>query len=144
MRHRSRKNTESLRSMAEINMVPLMDLMTVLLIIFVITTPLLEQSMKLELPSGGELSETEVSKDDIATVEIDETGRIHLDKQPVSDTAQLIATLVAQRALNPGMVIALRADKKAPWGDVAAVMDGCRKNGMIDFSINTEYEPVGR
>ena len=53
MRRFSQKN--SLVTLSEINIVPLMDLTFVLLIIFVITTPLLEQSMKLDLPSGGEV-----------------------------------------------------------------------------------------
>ena len=56
MRRFSQKN--SLVTLSEINIVPLMDLVFVLLIIFVITTPLLEQSMKLDLPSGGELDTT--------------------------------------------------------------------------------------
>ncbi|HEX3856841.1 MAG TPA: biopolymer transporter ExbD, partial [Verrucomicrobiae bacterium] len=60
-------------TLSEINITPLLDLAFVLLIIFVITTPLLEQSIDLKLPRGGQ-PEKNLNKSDIRTVEISNTG----------------------------------------------------------------------
>ncbi|MBR5691098.1 MAG: biopolymer transporter ExbD, partial [Verrucomicrobia bacterium] len=90
MRRFSQKN--SLVTLSEINIVPLMDLTFVLLIIFVITTPLLEQSMKLDLPSGGEVDPEPLRPDDVATIEIDPAGNMRLDKKPL-DLSQITAAL---------------------------------------------------
>src|SRR5438876_9196895 len=72
----------SLVTLSEINITPLLDLAFVLLIIFVITTPLLEQSLSLKLPKGG-LPDQKVEKRDIRTVEIGAKGGYTLDRQPM-------------------------------------------------------------
>ena len=65
----------SLVTLSEINITPLLDLAFVLLIIFVITTPLLEQSINLKLPIGGQ-PDPKIDKRDIRTVEITLPGRV--------------------------------------------------------------------
>src|SRR5512140_2920045 len=64
----------SLVTLSEINITPLLDLAFVLLIIFVITTPLLEQSLNLKLPQGGRPEALRINKNDVATVEIGSQG----------------------------------------------------------------------
>ena len=81
----------ALVTLSEINITPLLDLAFVLLIIFVITTPLLEQSINLKLPKGGQ-PDQKVDKRDIRTVEISPQGTYRLDKMPMS-LAQLEAEL---------------------------------------------------
>ena len=80
-------------TLSEINITPLLDLAFVLLIIFVITTPLLEQSINLKLPRGGQPDKS-VNKRDIRTVEISNTGVYALDKQRMPFN-ELLARLAA-------------------------------------------------
>src|SRR2546422_2490347 len=72
----------SLVTLSEINITPLLDLAFVLLIIFVITTPLLEQSLNLRLPKGGK-PDAKIDKQDIHTVEISPQGVYKLYRQPM-------------------------------------------------------------
>lgn len=133
----SQKN--SLVTLSEINIVPLMDLVFVLLIIFVITTPLLEQSIKLDLPSGGSVDNTPLKSGDIATVEIEINGTLHLEGKVVS-LDQLADALLLQHKMNPKLVIHIRADENCPYKHVASVVDRCQKNDMTTLSLQTEYE----
>ena len=126
----------SLVTLSEINITPLLDLAFVLLIIFVITTPMLTQSLKLKLPTGGTPDE-KIDKRDIRTVEVGERGIYMLDKRPVR-LDQLEAELKRDFKVNPNLVIYLRADEKSPWKDVAAVMDRCQRNGINRFYPSTE------
>jgi len=131
----------SLVTLSEINITPLLDLAFVLLIIFIITTPLLEQSMDLELPSGGDLPEEQLLPQDVATVEINLQGDIYVDKKQM-DLDQMTQSLISQSRLNPKLVIRLRADKKSPYGAVASIIDRCQKNNLTNFSLQTEFEPA--
>src|ERR1700709_1243415 len=73
----------SLVTLSEINITPLLDLAFVLLIIFVITTPLLEQSINVNLPHGGQ-TDKPLDPRNIRTVEITTQGTYRLNKQPMS------------------------------------------------------------
>ncbi|MGA2028803.1 MAG: biopolymer transporter ExbD [Verrucomicrobiota bacterium] len=123
-------------TLSEINITPLLDLAFVLLIIFVITTPLLEQSIDLKLPRGGQ-AEKRIEKRDIATVEISNTGVYALDKQRVS-LPQLITKLAGEFRSNPNLVVYIRADKESRYDLVAQVIDGCQRNGITRYSLRTD------
>src|SRR5260370_8509886 len=71
----------ALVTLSEINITPLLDLAFVLLIIFVITTPLLEQGLNLKLSQGGNPDQQPVTKNDIKTVEISQRGEYMLDRR---------------------------------------------------------------
>jgi len=123
-------------TLSEINITPLLDLAFVLLIIFVITTPLLEQSIDLKLPRGGR-TETKLDKSNIRTVEISTTGIYALDKQRMS-LEQLTARLAAEARTNPNLVVYIRADKDSRYELFATVLDTCQRNGI---KISVRYEP---
>ena len=99
-------------TLSEINITPLLDLAFVLLIIFVITTPLLEQSINLKLPRGGQPDKF-VNKRDIRTVEVSKTGVYALDRQRMQ-LEQLIARLAATFASIRISIVYIRADKDEP------------------------------
>ena len=86
-------------TLSEINITPLLDLAFVLLIIFVITTPLLEQSINLKLPRGGQPDKF-VNKRDIRTVEVSATGVYALDRQRMPFD-EMIARLAAEFRVEP-------------------------------------------
>jgi biopolymer transport protein ExbD len=127
-------------TLSEINITPLLDLAFVLLIIFVITTPLLEQSINLKLYPGGR-PDRPVNKSDIRTVEITTAGAYTLDKRRMS-LDQIEAALVAANRANPNTVVYIRADENGRNKDLYAVIDRCQRNGLTRFSLRTE--PPGR
>jgi biopolymer transport protein ExbD len=126
----------ALVTLSEINITPLLDLAFVLLIIFVITTPLLEQSINLKLPRGGQ-PEKLVNKRDIRTVEVSVTGVYALDRQRMAFD-EMIARLAADFRANPNLVVYIRADQEDPYKYIAAVIDGCQRNGITRYSLRTE------
>jgi len=130
----------SLVTLSEINITPLLDLAFVLLIIFVITTPLLEQALPLKLPQGGK-PDTKVEKRDVRTVEISPKGAYLLDRREMR-LDQVESELVKDYRLNPNLVVFLRADESSRWKDVAAVLDRCQRNGIT--RINPRMEPPKR
>jgi len=123
-------------TLSEINITPLLDLAFVLLIIFVITTPLLEKSMDLSLPHGGQ-TEKKMEKRDIANVEISSTGVFVLDKHRMP-LPQMIAHLANAFKGNPNLVVYIRADKDSRYDLVAQVIDACQKNGITRYSLRTD------
>jgi biopolymer transport protein ExbD len=123
-------------TLSEINITPLLDLAFVLLIIFVITTPLLEQSINLKLPRGGQPDKF-VNKRDIRTVEVSAQGVYALDKQRMS-FEQLIARLTAEFRSNPNLIVYIRADQDGRYKFVADVIDSCQNNGITRYSLRTE------
>ncbi len=137
MRRFSQRN--SLVTLSDINITPLLDLAFVLLIIFIITTPLLTQSINLKLPQGGQPSE-KVDARDIRTVEITTQGRYRLDKRDVT-IQDLEAILRRDYAANPNLVVDIRADERGFNKDTYAVIDRCQRNGITRFSLKTEPPP---
>ena len=123
-------------TLSEINITPLLDLAFVLLIIFVITTPLPEQSINLKLPRGGQ-PDRQIEKRDIRTVEISNTGVYALDKQRMN-LPQLVARLTQDFHANPNLIVYIRADQNGPYKNVAAVIDGCQRNNITRYSLRTE------
>jgi biopolymer transport protein ExbD len=125
-------------TLSEINITPLLDLAFVLLIIFVITTPLLEQSINLKLPKGGR-SEKQINKSDITTVEISNTGFYVLDRKPLP-LPQLTARLADESRSNPNLIVYIRADKDSRYELLATLLDTCQRNG-IKISLRTDPTP---
>jgi biopolymer transport protein ExbD len=123
-------------TLSEINITPLLDLAFVLLIIFVITTPLLEQSINLKLPRGGQPDKL-VNKRDIRTVEVSATGVYALDRRRLAFD-EMIAQLAADFRVNPNLIVYIRADQDDPYKYIAAVIDGCQRNGITRYSLRTE------
>jgi biopolymer transport protein ExbD len=123
-------------TLSEINITPLLDLAFVLLIIFVITTPLLEKSLDLNLPKGGK-TEPQLKRNDIRTVEISRTGVYALDRERMP-LSQIISRLVGDVHSNPNMVVYIRADKDCRFDLVEQVFDGCQNNGISRYSIRTD------
>jgi biopolymer transport protein ExbD len=124
-------------TLSEINITPLLDLAFVLLIIFVITTPLLEQSINVKLPKGMGEPDKPISKSDIRTVEVNLQGKYALDKRAMA-LDDVIKALVAANAGNPNTVVYIRADENGPYKFVAAVMDRCQRANLTRVSLRTE------
>jgi biopolymer transport protein ExbD len=136
MRRFSQRN--SLVTLSEINITPLLDLAFVLLIIFVITTPLLEQGFDLNLAKGG-AADVKIEKENVRTVEIDARGNFLLNKTPLKPE-QIEQQLVRDFRSNPNLIIHIRADKNGKIEPFADVMNRCIRNGITKFSFRTSPE----
>lgn len=133
MRRFSQRN--SLVTLNDINITPLLDLAFVLLIIFVITTPLLEKGLDLNLPNGsGQADKEKLTKNDIRTVEITAQGVYAMNRRPMP-LNQVISQLVADYRVNPNLVVYIRADGNSHTKDVAALLDACSQHNITRYSL---------
>jgi len=124
-------------TLSEINITPLLDLAFVLLIIFVITTPLLEKGLDLKLPRASGVPDKTINPHNIRTVDISNTGVYVLDKRRMN-LAQVIAQLAYEYRNNPDLIVYIRADADGPYRNVAALLDGCQHNGITRYSLRTQ------
>jgi biopolymer transport protein ExbD len=136
MRRFSQRN--SLVTLSDINITPLLDLAFVLLIIFVITTPLLEQGLNLRLPDGGK-PDRPLDKADIRTVEVGTQG-VYLLNSRVLTLDQIEQVLARDFRANPNLVVYVRADGNGLYKHVAAVIERCERLGITRLSLRTEPE----
>jgi len=133
----------ALVTLSEINITPLLDLAFVLLIIFVITTPLLEKGLELHLPSITGGADRQMNKNDIKTVEITRAGLYQLDRRPMQ-LDQVVKTLAQMRALNPNLVMDVRADKDARMELFTDLIDRCQRVGITQMSVRGVPIPTTR
>ena len=136
MRRFSQRN--SLVTLNEINITPLLDLAFVLLLIFIITRPMLEQSMDLKLPAGGEKAGKVEAKDRM-TVEISAQGIYKLNGRQTA-LGPMLDQLKSLTRANPRAFVSIRTDKKAPSEYFYKVMDGCQKRDITRFELKTAPE----
>ena len=123
--------------MADINMVPLIDVMLVLLVIFIITAPLLTNAVKLELPKAS--SQVNELKPDKIEFAIDAAGQRYWNGEPVS--RELAAErFVAEGRRSPQPEIHLRADENAAYRSVAQTLADASKAGLTKVGFVSEPE----
>ncbi len=108
----------ALKEISEINMTPLMDLTFILLITFIITFPLIEQGIPINLPKG---SAADLDNPDTRSISIDEKGTLYLDDLQISED-ELIGEMQRTGVLTPETTVYVRADQRIDYGRVASVM----------------------
>lgn len=121
----------------EINITPLLDLAFVLLIIFVITTPLLDQGLEMKLPIGRNSTDRPPDPKNIRMVEISAQGQYALNKK-ILPLAQLVSGLAQDFRANPNLIIYIRADENSRMKDFVALTDACTGQGISRYSIRTQ------
>ena len=129
---------QSLSSLSEINVTPLLDLAFVLLIIFMITTPLLENSMNLVIPSSGEKN-PRVDSSLVQTISIDRSETIKLNNRIV-DPETLIAQLTEMKRSNPDLAVVIRPDRELPVQKLISLMDTLQRAEISKVGIATKAE----
>ncbi|MCF7668893.1 MAG: biopolymer transporter ExbD [Verrucomicrobia bacterium] len=136
MRRFSQRN--SLVTLSDINITPLLDLAFVLLIIFIITAPLLEKGIGLNLPEGGK-PDTSLEKEDIRTVNVTAQGAYLLGDTPMP-LNRVVATLINEYRRNPNLVVYIRADEESRYKFVVQLINLCQRYGITRYSLRTEPE----
>lgn len=118
------------QALSEINVTPFVDVMLVLLIIFMVTAPLLQQGIDINLPQA---KGKEMSPSERIIITIKKDGNIYLDK-----TAVTLKSLSVQLAKKTNKEVYLKADKDVPYGAVVAVMGELREIGIEKLGMVTE------
>ena len=127
-----------LSTLSEINITPLLDLAFVLLIIFMITTPLLENSMDLIVPSSAAASK-EVDPSKVKIVSIDRNEVVKLNDVPMTND-ELAQRLAALRREDPQASIVVRPDRELPVQKFVSLMDVIQKAGIMKVGVMTRPE----
>lgn len=121
-------------SLSEINIVPFVDVMLVLLIIFMITAPILQSGIEVNLPKTQTVKEI---NDQRLVVTIDRAQLIYLGNDPVN--IHELGTKVRGQMRNPQSdAVFLRCDETVPFGTFATVVDALRQSGIENVSVVTE------
>ena len=121
--------------MAEINTTPLVDVMLVLLVVFIITAPLLTNSVKLDLPQAAAAQHQD--KPEQIRLSIAADGGVFWNDQPVSREA-LAARFSAAVQANPKVELNLRADKSVRYELVATTLAAAQQSGVSRIGFVTE------
>ena len=129
---------QALSSLSEINITPLLDLAFVLLIIFMITTPLLENSTNLVIPSSSSNNQA-VDPHRVQTVSIDRTETIKLNNETV-DSEGLAQRLSELRRTNPDVAVVIRPDRELPVQKLVTLMDALQRAGVSKVGIATKTD----
>ncbi len=128
------------RPMSEINVVPYIDVMLVLLVIFMITAPLLNQGVEVELPQAN--AEPMAEEQDPLVLTVDADGRYFLNIGDDAETAIDAETLVSRTAAvirqRPKVSVLVRGDVNVDYGDVVAAMALLQRAGASKVGLVTE------
>ena len=131
-----RSSLVSLNQISDINMTPLMDLTFILLITFIITFPLIEQGVSINLPKGNASTISETSS---RTISINAEGSYYLDDDLLSQS-ELREFLLQLSSTQPDQVIFLRADQTLPYGKVMDLMSFINKSGFKKVALVTKLK----
>ena len=131
-------NRHSLTTLSEINITPLLDLAFVLLIIFIITTPLIENSVNLVIPSSG-ATNAPVNPSEVQTISIDRNATIQLNNEQIDSEALVIRLSELKRA-DPDVAVVIRPDRDLPVQKLVGVMDALQRADISKVGIATKAE----
>jgi biopolymer transport protein ExbD len=126
---------------AEINTTPLVDVMLVLLIIFLITIPVANHSVPVQLPK--ERNEVRESTPKDVVISVDARGGIHWFDTPLAGQAALTDRLKAVAALSPQPEVHIRADAGGDYAPVGRILLACQQAGIFKVGFITEPPPKG-
>lgn len=119
---------------SDINITPLVDVMLVLLIVFIVTAPLLTNSVKVNLPKAASTQSTDQNKALVISVKPD--GAIFLDKAPVN-LENFEQEITQRKNANGKLALNLNADETVPYGTVAKLLASIERVGVEKLSVIT-------
>ena len=128
-----RRRFRGIGTMSEINIVPLVDVVLVLLIIFMLTAHVMEFGLEVEVPKVRQVKD---SADELPVVTMTRDGRLYLNEQPVNIND--LAAAVRKR-FGDGQAVYLRADKGTVWDPIAQVLSALGEAGV---KVNAVTQPV--
>lgn len=131
-------SAKSMASMSDINVTPMVDVMLVLLVIFIITAPLINHAIKLDLPIAQ--SPVVPQKAQTITLSVDAKGVLYLEYEPLNfKDLETRLTLLSKK--NPQPELQLRADKETRYEVIAQVMAAAQAQGLSKIGFITDAKP---
>jgi biopolymer transport protein ExbD len=124
-----------------INTTPLVDVMLVLLIIFLITIPVVTQSIAMSLPKETNIARQ--TKPENVEISVNKDGDVFWNAQPVADSEALFQRLKKIAVLNPQPEVHIRGDEKSRYESVGRVVFACQRASILKISFVTEPPPKG-
>ena len=123
-------------SISQINVTPLVDVMLVLLVIFMVTAPILQQGVSVDLPEVAAAPPLAGSEEQLV-ISVTREGKVHFNDTPVKldELSQKLSTIIRVR---PDREVYLRADKNVSYGKVVDVMTAVRTAGVRKLGMVTE------
>jgi biopolymer transport protein TolR len=123
------------RPMADINVTPLVDVMLVLLVIFMVTAPMMQQGVQVNLPKANTKAMT--PQDEAVVVSVDKGGKVFINKDeiPASDLRSRLTAMFASREKKE---VFLKADAGVPYGEVVRAMADIKGAGIERLGMVTE------
>ena len=131
-----RTSIVSLGQISDINMTPLMDLTFILLITFIITFPLIEQGIAINLPKG---EAADMMDQQTRSISLNAAKQLYLDDVPVS-REELARAMADIGANDPDTTIYVRADRELPYGEVVEIMRILHDANIVKMALVTEAE----
>jgi biopolymer transport protein TolR len=121
--------------MAEINVTPLVDVMLVLLIIFMVTAPMMQEGISVDLPSesGKPIPQQQTEQ---VVISVSKDGAIYLNEKKVS-LEELAPAIKESAKSSPKQEVYLRADRNVPYGTVVKIMANLRNSGLANLGMIT-------
>ncbi|AGA34112.1 Biopolymer transport protein ExbD/TolR [Thioalkalivibrio nitratireducens DSM 14787] len=123
--------------MSEMNVIPLVDVMLVLLVIFIVTAPVITHSVQLELPRASSAPSEQTI--DSVTLALDAAGQLYWDNAPIDQTV-LVGRLQEAVAANPDLAVYLRADRDTRYEALARIMADARRAGVARLGFVSQPE----
>jgi biopolymer transport protein TolR len=133
----ARRYSPQSRLSSEINVTPMADIMLVLLIIFMITTPLLQPDISVNLPKAKNPLD---AREGPIVLSMNREGRIYFGKTPVTEQ-EMIEAVSEGLAAEAGRTIYLKADQALAYGKVIRVVNQCRHLGVQNIGLMAEHDP---
>jgi biopolymer transport protein ExbD len=124
------------KSISEINVTPLVDVMLVLLIIFLITIPVITQSVKVELPKAANIPTQ--TKPENVNIAVDADGNVYWNTALVPTQEALLERIKAVAVLDPQPEIHVRGDRKTKYEFIGRVIVLCQRGGIQKVGFITE------
>lgn len=123
--------------MSEMNVIPLVDVMLVLLVIFIVTAPVITHSVQLDLPRASSAPSRDSGES--VTISLDSGSRLYWDNAPIAEGA-LLERLRAAVTTNPEVAVYLRADRDTRYEVLARVMADARRAGVARLGFVSQPE----
>jgi biopolymer transport protein ExbD len=128
---------------SDINVTPLADVMLVLLIIFMLTVPLLQEGVYVNKASARNAREAPLVDDENATmVTVTRQGQVYINREQVPDD-QIIEKLVERVALAPELPLFIKGDVAVPYGTVVELVTRARDSGVEQIGLMVDQEREG-
>jgi biopolymer transport protein ExbD len=125
--------------MSEINVTPLVDVMLVLLVVFIVTAPLLNKAVHVNLPKTAETAPPD--EKEAVYVSVDSKGKVFIDKTEIA-LEKFETELITRKSADPEIALNLNADDAVQYGTVAKVMAAIERSGISKLSVLTVPVPA--